>query len=296
VDNDGGDDDEEQRRQQQQQQSCSTKCGVHNISYPFRLEDSPKKCGDERYILSCEDNDQLILYYESKLPNKKRSIFGSRETNKNIRRKGIKYYVQSINYNNFTIQLLNFNRLPSNDSIPRYYSLGLYKFSSFSALPYLFYQYKNSFKNVLTRSMLYVSCPNRVEYSYRYRYGTNCMNNTLYSQYEDSFFVDSYNKSMSELGLGDRCHIEFMYLTSWPLEVDHGGGGGNNNMSCTDIRNMMFYGFELSWINSLCKYGWYAKLHDNNQSKCEPSGNFLRTTSSAFSKFEYFLFIYLFIN
>jgi hypothetical protein len=122
------------------------------------------------------------------------------------------------------------------------------------------------------------------------------MNNTLYSQYEDSFFVDSYNKSMSELGLGDRCHIEFMYLTSWPLEVDHGGGGGNNNMSCTDIRNMMFYGFELSWINSLCKYGWYAKLHDNNQSKCEPSGNFLRTTSSAFSKFEYFLFFYLLIN
>jgi hypothetical protein len=101
------------------------------------------------------------------------------------------------------------------------------------------------------------------------------MNNTLYSQYEDSFFVDSYNKSMSELGLGDGCHIEFMYLTSWPLEVDHGGGGGNNNMSCTDIRNMMFYGFELSWINSLSKYGWYAKLNDNNQSKCEPSGNFL---------------------
>ncbi|WJX10287.1 hypothetical protein P8452_01028 [Trifolium repens] len=204
--NNDGDDDEQQRRQQQQ--SCSTKCGIHNISYPFRLEDSPKKCGDERYILSCEDNDQLILYYESKLPNKKRSIFGSRETNKNVRIKG------------------------------------LYKFSSFSALPYLFYQYKNSFKNVLTRSMLY---------------------------YEDSFFVDSYNKSMSELGLGDGCHIEFMYLTSWPLEVDHGGGGGNNNMSCTDIRNMMFYGFELSWINSLCKYGWFAKLHDNNQSKCEPS-------------------------
>ncbi|KAK2399542.1 LEAF RUST 10 DISEASE-RESISTANCE LOCUS RECEPTOR-LIKE PROTEIN KINASE 2.2 [Trifolium repens] len=145
VNNDGDDD---------EQQSCSTKCGIHNISYPFRLEDSPKKCGDERY-------------------------------------------------------------------------------------------------------------------------GTNCMNNTLYLQYEDSFFVDSYNKSMSELGLGDRCHIEFMYLTSWPLEVDHGGGGGNNNMSCTDIRNMMFYGFELSWINSLCKYGWYAKLHDNNQSKCEPSGNYV---------------------
>ncbi|PNX55631.1 kinase-like protein, partial [Trifolium pratense] len=52
------------------------------------------------------------------------------------------------------------------------------------------------------------------------------------------------------------CHIEFTYLTSWPLDVGHGGGDDNNNMSCMDIRNMMFYGFELSWINGLCKYGW----------------------------------------
>jgi hypothetical protein len=54
--------------QQRQQQLCSTRYGVHNISYLFRMEDSPKKCGDERYMLSCEDNNQLILYYESKLP------------------------------------------------------------------------------------------------------------------------------------------------------------------------------------------------------------------------------------
>ncbi|XP_045792408.1 rust resistance kinase Lr10-like [Trifolium pratense] len=274
-----GDEQQLQLQRQQQQQSCSTKCGVHNISYPFRLEDSPKMCGDERYILSCEDNDQLILYYESKLPKKVRSIWGSKKTNKNVRRKkALKYYVQSINYNNFTIRLLDFNLVSSsrNNSIPPYkYSLGLYKFSSFSALPYLFYQYKNdSFKNILMRSMLYVSCPNRVD-SYQYRYGANCINSTLYSLFGNSFYVDSDNKSLSELRLGDGCHIEFMYLTSWPLEVGHGGRGSNNNMSCKDIRNMMFYGFELSWINGLCKYGWYVKFHDNNQSKCVPSGNYV---------------------
>jgi len=47
----------------EQQESCSKQCGVHNISQPFRLKDSPEKCGDKRYILSYDDNDQLILYY-----------------------------------------------------------------------------------------------------------------------------------------------------------------------------------------------------------------------------------------
>ncbi|MCI64418.1 kinase-like protein, partial [Trifolium medium] len=74
-------------------------------------------------------------------------------------------------------------------------------------------------------------------------YGANCMNSTLYSQYENSFYVDGYNESLSDLGLGDKCRIEFMYLTSWPLE--HDGRRGNNNISCMDIRHMMFYGFEL---------------------------------------------------
>ena len=101
-----------------QQESCSRRCGVHNISYPFRLKDSPKECGDERYNLSCEDNNQLILYYE----------FGEYHG---------KYYVQSINYNNFTIRSLDFN-LGSNNSIHLYYFLGLYNFNSnFFTSPYL---------------------------------------------------------------------------------------------------------------------------------------------------------------
>jgi hypothetical protein len=34
------------------QESCSRRCGVHNISYPFRLKDSPKKCGDNILVLT----------------------------------------------------------------------------------------------------------------------------------------------------------------------------------------------------------------------------------------------------
>ncbi|MCI24926.1 kinase-like protein, partial [Trifolium medium] len=31
----------------EQQDSCSQRCGVHNISHPFRLKDSPENCGDK---------------------------------------------------------------------------------------------------------------------------------------------------------------------------------------------------------------------------------------------------------
>ena len=74
----------------EQQESCSRRCGVHNISHSFRLKDSPEECGDKRYILSCEDNNQLILHYECQ------EYHG-------------KYHVRSINYKNchFTCGLTN---------------------------------------------------------------------------------------------------------------------------------------------------------------------------------------------
>ncbi|XP_004498297.1 LEAF RUST 10 DISEASE-RESISTANCEUS RECEPTOR-LIKE PROTEIN KINASE-like 2.2 isoform X2 [Cicer arietinum] len=217
-----------------EQQTCSQRCGVHNITHPFRLKDSPIKCGDQRYNLSCENNNQLILYNES---------FG-------------KYYVQSINYNNFTIRLLDFNLLSSNSNsnslLP--YSLGLYNFSFYTS-PYV--PYHEYFSNVSQTSMLFVSCPNRTVDD-----GGNCMNSTLYG---NSFYVSSYDKSLLQLGMEDTCRIEFMYLTSWPI-VDYG-----SNISCMDIRRMMFYGFELSWFNSLCQDGWYVYFDHNNNPRCKRS-------------------------
>ncbi|KAK2399536.1 rust resistance kinase Lr10 [Trifolium repens] len=228
----------------EQQDSCSRSCGVHNISHPFRLKDSPENCGDRRYNLSCENNNQLILYYES---------FGKYYG---------KFYVQSINYDNFTIRLLDSNLGYSNYSLPTY-SLGLYNFSYFTS-PYLAYhQYKNYNRDVLTKSILYVSCPSQ------YSYVGNCMNSTLFS-YKNYFYVDGYNKSLSNLDLGNGCRIEFMYLTSWPLDR-----GNNNSISCMDIRRMLVYGFELSWFNSFCKVAdWllYAELDQYNKPRCVHPG------------------------
>jgi hypothetical protein len=119
--------------------------------------------------------------------------------------------------------------------------------------------------------------------------GSACMNITD----ENSFYVNYIGfgdgGSLSNLGLGDGCRIEFMYLTSWPIE--HGSHRGNNNISCADIRRMMFYGFELSWLNSFCKHGWSASFDINNHYSCLLySGNLLQTTCS-----EFFVYLFLFL-
>ena len=83
----------------EKQHSCPpSSCGkISNISYPFRLKDDPKHCGDSRYELSCENNEATLYLYSGK------------------------YYVQSINYNNFTIRVADPGVMESNcASLPRY--------------------------------------------------------------------------------------------------------------------------------------------------------------------------------
>lgn len=82
--------------------SCASSCvKIANISYPFGLQTEPPNCMELMYNLSCENNSSTILHLYSR-----------------------KYYVQEINYNNYTIHLVDFN-IVGNDigncsSIPNY--------------------------------------------------------------------------------------------------------------------------------------------------------------------------------
>ncbi|KDP42824.1 hypothetical protein JCGZ_23766 [Jatropha curcas] len=59
-------------------------CGnISNIIYPFRLETDPSNCGDHRYSLSCENNVTVLYLNDAR------------------------YYVRAINYNNFTLRLVD---------------------------------------------------------------------------------------------------------------------------------------------------------------------------------------------
>jgi hypothetical protein len=82
-------------------------CGnIRNISYPFRLEGDPKHCGDQRYTLSCENNQTVLYLYAGK------------------------YYVRHISYANYTIRVVDPGILNDNDSFIARYPLDPTNFSS----------------------------------------------------------------------------------------------------------------------------------------------------------------------
>ncbi|KAF7806749.1 LEAF RUST 10 DISEASE-RESISTANCE LOCUS RECEPTOR-LIKE PROTEIN KINASE-like 2.1 [Senna tora] len=82
--------------------SCApSRCGtITDIHHPFRLPQDPPHCGDERYELACENNDTTTTL----------SLYSG------------KYRVLAINYNNFTIRLVDPGIQRGNcSSLPRYF-------------------------------------------------------------------------------------------------------------------------------------------------------------------------------
>ena len=62
---------------------CTSSCGnIHNISYPFRLKDDPRSCGEREFELACENNRTTLYLYSGK------------------------YRVKEINYEIFTIRVV----------------------------------------------------------------------------------------------------------------------------------------------------------------------------------------------
>ena len=62
---------------------CTSSCGnIHNISYPFRLKDDPRSCGESEFELACENNRTIFYLYSRK------------------------YRVKEINYEIFTIRVV----------------------------------------------------------------------------------------------------------------------------------------------------------------------------------------------
>ncbi|WRX29202.1 Wall-associated receptor kinase [Theobroma cacao] len=73
-----------------------TLCGDVNISFPFRLTSQPRKCGNHRLELECDNNNRTTL----------------------VMKHG-RFYVRSISYGNQTIQVIDPNLSKNDCSIPR---------------------------------------------------------------------------------------------------------------------------------------------------------------------------------
>ena len=90
-----------------QNQTCRpSSCGdALNISDPFRLKTDPSGCGDRRYELACENNRTVLNLYSGK------------------------YYVEEINYKNYTIRVVDQGLKKGDCLSPPLYDLNFEKFS-----------------------------------------------------------------------------------------------------------------------------------------------------------------------
>ncbi|KAJ6860066.1 rust resistance kinase Lr10-like [Populus alba x Populus x berolinensis] len=227
-------------------------CGnIQNISFPFRLNTDPQSCGNYNYTLICENNISTVLYLYSG-----------------------KYYVQAINYDNFTIRVVDAG-VQDNCSIPRY-SLTLANFSDGD--PYTSYNYKEDPPGVnegsvyywgvwlptlsqpmvwlpsLSQPMIFMSCENTVNstlYVDTAPYGLN------YGSVNRSNYVTLGGMNASDLM--ELCTIEKIFLLPKKNYTDK---------SFEEIRSDLAYGFELSWYNINCEnctLGCYIDSSDRRQ-------------------------------
>ncbi|XP_062173506.1 uncharacterized protein LOC133878965 [Alnus glutinosa] len=186
-------------------------CGsILNISYPFQLMSDSKNCGDQKYNLSCENNQTLVLH-----------LYRAR------------YYVQQINYNNNTIRVvdpgigLNANEYYS--FIP-HYSLDQTNFSS-----------RDPYRITFLVGMIFVKCEKSVNSRYHLNISA-CIEDGVYPN-SKRYTYALFGFERAAVELGDLCEVEQISFIS---QSDRYYYDDLRNISCTDFHNELLQGFELS--------------------------------------------------
>ncbi|XP_058001078.1 LEAF RUST 10 DISEASE-RESISTANCE LOCUS RECEPTOR-LIKE PROTEIN KINASE-like 2.4 isoform X2 [Hevea brasiliensis] len=205
-------------------------CGnIHNISYPFRLQTDPNNCGDHRFELSCENNFTVL------------NLFRGR------------YYVHSINYDNFTIRLADAGVHQDDcSSFPRFPLPIDYYYYDYGIVPYSNYKYqwtkseedkwaKLGEPPMLSQMIIFIKCPNPV-YSPLYVDTAPCVlrgfNSTVSALKRHYSYVNIGDMKLSDLK--ELCRVEIMSL--FPVTT-------KKNMSWFEIHRELAFGFQLSWHN-----------------------------------------------
>ncbi|KAL9380279.1 hypothetical protein Peur_025936 [Populus x canadensis] len=203
-------------------------CGnFNNISYPFRLNTDPKSCGNKNYELTCENNVRPTLYWNME-----------------------KYYVQAINYNNFTIRLVS-AAVQKDDcfSLPQHsltaeglrsaYGIYYYRINWANSSVLTFLCCKNEMLNPPDYIMDASSCKNGSGTAYNSSSSSSISSPSCVDMEGHSYvMVDAQIQDVPDL-----CRINLIY--SVPKNI--------RNMSYTDVHDILVYGFELSWFSFCCQ-------------------------------------------
>ncbi|KAG6700683.1 hypothetical protein I3842_08G124500 [Carya illinoinensis] len=246
----------------------ASSCGnIPNISNPFRLKSDPPNCGDQRYELSCDENNHTLLYLH-----------------------GSKYYVSQINYNNYTIRIVDSSIQEDIYSfIPRYFlNYGNLMWPDYwDSEPIYWSSGWNWTVRSLSKVVAIVNCEKPMTLASSFHLHTtskNCSNinngsgsssHPSLSQYSKRYINLIVDRGANVMDVEESCRIEQMSLTSWPGQIS-----ADPNISYTDLCNLFSYGFLLSWHRvycGSCSYD-YCYVHDDNQVSCieTPLIDFLR--------------------
>ncbi|XP_062117483.1 LEAF RUST 10 DISEASE-RESISTANCE LOCUS RECEPTOR-LIKE PROTEIN KINASE-like 2.4 [Humulus lupulus] len=217
---------------------CFSSCGnIHNITFPFRLETDPPSCisttlhNSNAFVLSCKNNRTTILKDD-----------------------GRSYYdVRAINYNNYTIRLVDSNLQKGNcSSIPTHSSLP----SPFE-LEITFRQgemfWSTNFITYPTaESVLFLSCKKKVSNSL-YIDTAPCINSSRLSENPKTRFLYAvYATGFKYSDLAESCQIYQTALVSSRAD-DKRRKKKTMTISYRDIHDEFTYGFEASWLRVLQK-------------------------------------------
>ncbi|KAL8053621.1 hypothetical protein ABFX02_05G084200 [Erythranthe guttata] len=157
-------------------------CGeIPNISYPFRLNTDPKRCGYPKYVLSCENNTTSI------------------DLNSH------KYLVHEINYTQNTIRL----------AIPNVTIIESCSFPKYPLFDYRFYPY---YFNVQKRVPIsFMSCPYPVNSSNLLEITSHCADKKLYGVNGSRAYI-IFGTDVHQVK--DMCKIDLVVMTSLRLKIE----------------------------------------------------------------------------
>ncbi|XP_047970394.1 LEAF RUST 10 DISEASE-RESISTANCE LOCUS RECEPTOR-LIKE PROTEIN KINASE-like 2.7 [Salvia hispanica] len=197
-------------------ESCDAKCtpsscGIFpSIRSPFRLKSDPKKCGDRRHELACENNVTSISLNSHK------------------------YYVKAINYTGYrdepTIRVVDASI--NKDDICSFPTFSIYAYSFIhdraNPIPYL--------ENDNSLPINLISCPNPLTNSSLFTdITTHCVSNSSHHRYA---YVKVGRMKVSELPY--TCGVDLIVMTSSYKFKDL------NNVSLSEIHESLLYGYELT--------------------------------------------------
>ncbi|KAH1099616.1 hypothetical protein AAZX31_13G019500 [Glycine max] len=202
----------------EQEHACPpSSCGkITNITYPFRLKGDPEVCGVNRYWLACENNVTVLYLYSGK------------------------YHVQAINYNNFTIRVVDPGvQQPYCSSIPRYF-LSPTNFSAIDeGYPYLALQNRDYSWEHVFQHIVFLNCRHAVIDNEKYVETDPCI------KWHSKGYIYAIAGDLIAKDFEVGCEVKLVAPTSWR-------GLDTNNSSYTQMHRALLYGFELSWINFAC--------------------------------------------